>query len=372
MSAVNPILTSIRSLADQATWDAPIALADASLPGFIRQLGGKGVSHVYFVGCGTSFYAGQVGRYFVEQLAHLPAQAVQAYEFAAHAEPAILGPDTLVVAVSQSGDTEAAVAALDLARSSGARTLAVTAIAGSAVTRVSDATVLTGGEGDTPPAKTSSYVQSLVALWMLAHHLAEQRREPGTARGADRGVERRREVQLAATAARDYLAAAEAPIFALAHQYASAAAVFAVGSGPNVGTAQEGALKVVEMSKLFADARELEDFAHGRFRVVDGSTLFLIVAPQGKASGKALDFLSATAHVKAPTIVFTDEASPGVRGLATHVVQLPRGLSELASPLLTIIPLYLFAYQLAFERGWDPMSRRYENFYPQKMRYAGA
>jgi fructoselysine-6-P-deglycase FrlB-like protein len=147
--------------------------------------------------------------------------------------------------------------------------------------------------------------------------------------------------------------------------------VFVVGSGPNAGTAQEGALKVVEMSKLFADARELEDFAHGRFRVVDGSTPFLVVAPRGNASGKVLDFLTATSQVKAPTIVLTDEVSAGIRDLATHVVELPGGLTEVASPFLTIIPLYLFAYQLAFERGWDPMSRRYEGFFPQKMRYQG-
>ena len=368
MSSVNPILTSIRTLADPATWEKAVALADECLPALTGQLRPDEIGRVYLVGCGTSYYAGQVGRYFVERLAQIPAQAVQAYEFAAYAEPALLGRGTLAVAISTSGDTEAAANALVRARDSGARTLAVTATAGSLVTQVAEATVLTGGEGDTPPAKTSSYVQSLITLWMLAQHLAEPKGLGDPARVAAR----RGEIETAAVAASRYMAGAETAMFGLARRYASASAVFVVGSGPNVGTAQEGALKVVEMSKLFADARELEDFAHGRFRVVDPSTLFVVLAPGGRASNKVLDFLTATAHVKAPTIVVTDEPSSAIKGLATHVVEVPRGVSELASPLVTIIPLYLFAYQLAFERGWDPMSRRYEDFYPQKMRYAAA
>ena len=364
MGSVNPILASIRSLAEPATWQRAVALADAGLPALTGQLTPNEIGRVYFVGCGTSYCAGQVGRHFVEQLAQIPAQAVQAHEFAAYAEPAILGRDTLVVAVSTSGDDEAAANALGRARGSGSRTLAVTAAADSLVTRVAEATVLTGGEGDTPPTKTSSYVQSLVTLWMLAHYLAEPRGLSDPARVAAR----RGEVEKASAAAREYLAGAEAPIFALARRYAGASAVFVVGSGPNVGTAQEGALKVVEMSKLFADGRALGDFAHGRFGVVDPSTPFLVVAPRGNASKKVLDFLSAAARVKAPTIVLADEASAGINDLATHVVELPKGVSELASPLVAIIPLYLFAYQLALERGWDPASRRYD-FCPQKMRY---
>jgi glucosamine--fructose-6-phosphate aminotransferase (isomerizing) len=175
MTSVNPILTSIRTLAEPSTWERSVALADDLLPKFMRQVKPNEISRVYFVGCGTSFYAGQVGRYFVEQVARVPGQAVQAYEFAAYAEPTLLGRDTLVVAVSTSGDTEAAANALGRARDAGARTLAVTATAGSLVTRVAESTVLTGGERDTPPAKTSSYVQSLVSLWMLAHYLAEPR-----------------------------------------------------------------------------------------------------------------------------------------------------------------------------------------------------
>ena len=205
MSSVSPILTSIRTLADPAIWERSVALADAGLPTLTGRIRPNEISRIYFVGCGTSYYAGQVARYFVEQLAQIPAQAVQAYEFAAYAEPAILGRDTLVVAVSQSGDTEAAANALGRARGAGSRTLAVTATAGSLVTQVAEATVLTGGEADTPPAKTSSYVQSLVSLWMLAHYLAE----PRGLSDPDRVAARRGEIAKAAAAAKTFLADGE-------------------------------------------------------------------------------------------------------------------------------------------------------------------
>jgi glucosamine 6-phosphate synthetase-like amidotransferase/phosphosugar isomerase protein len=93
------------------------------------------------------------------------------------------------------------------------------------------------------------------------------------------------------------------------------------------------------------------------------------VAPQGCASDRVLDFLTVTDYVGAPSIVLTDQITPGIKRLATQVVQMPGSLDELATPLLYIVPLYLFGYHMALKRGYDPAARRYPDIVPQEMRY---
>ena len=128
------------------------------------------------------------------------------------------------------------------------------------------------------------------------------------------------------------------------------------------------------MAKLPAEAQELEDFFHGRLREVDPATPLFFIAPKGCSSGRVLDFLTATDHIQAPTVVLTDEVSEGIRTLGTHVIQMPGGvdmaggLDELLTPLLYIIPLHLFGYELALARGHDPNARRYP-IVPQRVRY---
>jgi fructoselysine-6-P-deglycase FrlB-like protein len=155
---------------------------------------------------------------------------------------------------------------------------------------------------------------------------------------------------------------------ALAQHFAGATKVFVLGTGPNAGTVEEASLKVIEMAKIFSEAQELEDFLHGRFREVDQVNPMLFVAPNGRASERILDFLSATNHVGAPSVVLTDQVTPGIERLATHVLRIPGGVPEYVTPLVYIVPLHLFAYHLALIRGFDPAARRY-NFVPQKMRY---
>ena len=124
-----------------------------------------------------------------------------------------------------------------------------------------------------------------------------------------------------------------------------------------------------DIAKMFSEARELEDFMHGRLREVDGSTPMFFVAPQGRASERTLDFLTVTDHVGAPSIVLTDQVTPGIQRLATHVVTMPVHMEEFATPLLYIVPLYLLGYHLAVERGYDAGARRYPDIVPHNMRY---
>ena len=361
MDKIHPILANILSLANPISWQSAIDLADQGIVAWLSGLDRRNFSKIYFTGCGTSLYNGQVAKYFCERLAHIPAEAVPAFSFASYAEPAVLGPHSLVVGISTSGDTHSVCAALERARQAGAVTLALTAFSGSPVTKAAapGATILTGGHTDLMGVKTSSYVQALVVLSILAARLGDRPDElPGWLE----------QVKAAAQGAAAYLAGQRGQIEQLARQYAKASNVFILGSGPNLGTAEEGSLKMIEMAKMYSECQELEDFFHGRLREVDQGSPMIFIAPSGPSIPRLLDFLTVTHHIGAPSIVLTDQDNPAIHSLATHVVQLPVVLDELATPLLYIIPLYLFGYEMALQRGFDPSARRY-NLVPQKVKY---
>ena len=107
---------------------------------------------------------------------------------------------------------------------------------------------------------------------------------------------------------------------------------------------------------------------HGRLREVDETSPLFFIAPHGRASGRVLDFLTVTDMIHAPSIVLTDKITPGIQRLATHVIQIPVSLEEFATPLLYVLPMHLFGYEMALQRGHDPDSRRYD-IVPQNVRY---
>ncbi len=362
MTPTHPMLLNILSLADSSTWQSSLDLAqNASLPMLET---GISLQKIYFIGCGSSLYNGQVGKYFVEKLARLPAEALPAFTFSKYMEPALLGPQALVVGISTSGGTQAVCEALACARAAGSPTLAVTAQAGSSVTKAADATLLTGGQNDQISVKTSSYVQALVSLFVLALRLAEARR----AVDDERVKYWLDQIPKVAEGAQLFLSRQRDEIQALARQFTGASRTFMLGTGPNLGTAEEASLKVIEMAKMHSECQELENFLHGRLREVDQTNPLFFIAPHGPASDRTLDFLTVTHHIQAPTVVLSEEITPGIQKLATHVLQMPGGLDELVTPLLYIIPLHLFGYEMALVRGYDPNARRY-NLVPQNVRY---
>lgn len=360
-----PIMRNIMDLAQRATWDHALSLGEETVAAWAGKARLDAIRRVYLVGCGTSCYAGEVGRNILEQIAHLPGQAMHAFNFAHYLEPAVLGADALLIAISTSGDTQTVVDALNHARQSGAQTLALTAFADGRVAQAADSVVLSGGETDLTPVKSKSYVQCLVSLFLIALALAEAR---GQADAAQRAYWLG-QIDRAAEGAHHFLQNQMADVQALVETYGEAPMVFMLASGPNLGTVQEGALKVIEMAKMFSEPTELEDFLHGRYREVDQVNPMFFIAPHGRSSEHVLDVLTINSHVKAPSVVFTDVVTEGIRELATQVVQMPGGLDELATPLLYVTPLHVFAHQMAIRRGWDPLSRRYDDIYPQRVRY---
>jgi glucosamine--fructose-6-phosphate aminotransferase (isomerizing) len=354
-------------MADPLTWQRSVDATGKAVAQWLDRLERSDFTRVFLVGCGTSFYAAQVGKYVLEHIACLPAEAIQAFEFATYANPELLSSQTLVVGISATGKTTAARDALRHAQEAGSATVAVTADIDSDVAQAAEVVVPIGGDINVG-VKTRTYVQSLIALYVLALRLGEA----GGQVDADLAGYWRRQIDLAAEGSRRFLDRQQGQIEELAKLYAQAPNVFVLGTGPNAGTAEEASLKVIEMAKMFSDACPLEEFLHGRLREVDGQTPMLFVAPQGRASDRVLDFLTVTDLIGVPSVVLTDRITPGIERLATHVVHVPVALDEFATPLLYILPLYLFGYHVALERGYDPGSRRYPDIVPQDVRYGAA
>jgi len=358
MSTVHPMLTNILKLADIATWQKSIALADEALSNWLKTP--RDFKRIYLVGHGSSFYNSLVGESVLEHIAGIPCKAIPAFTFSAYSETALLGPKILVVGISTTGETQAVCDALERARLAGSSTLAITAHQGTSVTRHADAVILSGGEDDQISVKTKSYVQALISIYLLAVHISG-----GTKR--DYWLE---QIHIAAQGAGQILENQREQIKRLAEKYVNAPNIFVLGTGPNLGTAEEASLKIIETSKMYSECQELEEFMHGRLREVDETSPLFFIAPHGHASRRVLDFLTVTDTIHAPSIVLTDNITSGIQRLATHVIQIPVSLDEFATPLLYILPMHLFGYEMALQRGHDPDSRRYD-IIPQNVRYQG-
>ena len=358
MNSTHPMLTNILSLADTATWQKSLQLAEEALTNWRKP---QNLKRVYFVGHGSSLFNGLVGETVLEHLAGIPSKAVPAFAFSKYAEVPLLGPETLVVGISTTGNTESVCSALGRARQTGASTMAITAHMDAAIVPYADTVILTGGEDDQISVKTKSYVQALVSIYMLALQLSGDTHKKTDWLG---------QIQLAVQGAQQFLSDGREQIQQLAKTYADAPTVFVLGTGPNLGTAEEASLKVIEMAKMYSECQELEDFLHGRLREVDQNSPIFFIAPGGLASQKVLDFLTVTDKIKAPSVVLTDKVSLGIERLATHVIHISIALDEYATPLLYILPMHLFGYEMALARGYDPTARRY-NIVPQNIRYEG-
>lgn len=356
MNPVHPMLTNILSLGDMDTWQKSINLVEQALSTW-KHTGH--FSRVYLVGHGSSLFNGLVGESVLEHIAAIPSKAVPAFAFSKYFETSLLGPQTLVVGISTTGETESVRDAVERAREAGAATLAVTAHPETPITQYADAVVLSGGEDDQISVKTKSYVQTLISIYLLALHLADNQQRKSLWLS---------QIRLAAHGAQKFLEEGRGQILQLAQQYAGAPKVFVLGTGPNWGTAGEASLKVIEMAKMYSECQELEDFFHGRLREVDQNSPLFFIAPRGRASERVLDFLTVTDMVHAPSIVLTDNVTPAIQRLATHIIKIPAQLEEYATPLLYILPMHLFGYEMALQRGYDPNARRYD-IVPQKVKY---
>ncbi|MGH9064458.1 MAG: glutamine--fructose-6-phosphate transaminase (isomerizing) [Acidimicrobiales bacterium] len=300
------------------------------------------VRRVKLLGCGSAYYAGELGAHLIEGLARLPADAEPAGEYR-HRNP-VVEADTLYVAISQSGETYDTLAAVDELRRRGARVLGVVNVVGSALARSCEGGIYLHAGPEVSVTSTKSFTSTVVALALLAVHLGRVRDlSPAEGMRLLEGLQR-------LPSQVEHVLSAEDHIAGVAARVAPAQSVMFVGRGRAWPVAREGAQKLKEVSYLHAEAYPASELKHGPLALIDPGLPTVAVLPDDGLLGKNLATLAEIRARGGPVIgVTTGEVEPA---LLDDVIVVPRSEPEL-DPVLLTVPLQLLAYHVARTLGRD-------------------
>jgi len=304
------------------------------------------VRNVQIVACGTSYHAGMVARYWLEELAGIPCQVEVASEF--RYRKVVVQPDTLFVTISQSGETADTLAALRNAKELGfLASLAICNVGISSLVRESDLTLLTQAGREIGVASTKAFTTQLVGLLLLTLSLGQVRGTLGKGVEAELVEELRRlPTRLGEALAMDSTVEKIAELFAEKHH------TLFLGRGAQFPVAMEGALKLKEISYIHAEAYPAGELKHGPLALVDNDMPVVTVAPNNELLEKLKSNLQEVRARGGELIVFADEKAGMTNGEGTHVVQMPH-IHDILSPILYTIPLQLLSYYVAVLKGTD-------------------
>jgi glutamine---fructose-6-phosphate transaminase (isomerizing) len=304
------------------------------------------VRNVQIVACGTSYHAGMVARYWLEELAGIPCQVEVASEF--RYRKVVVQADTLFVTISQSGETADTLAALRNAKELGyLASLAICNVGISSLVRESDLTLLTQAGREIGVASTKAFTTQLVGLLLLTLSLGQVH---GTlAKGVEATLVeelRRLPTRLGEALAMDGTVEKIAELFAEKNH------TLFLGRGAQFPVAMEGALKLKEISYIHAEAYPAGELKHGPLALVDNDMPVVTVAPNNELLEKLKSNLQEVRARGGELIVFADEQAGMTNGEGTHVVQMPH-IHDILSPILYTIPLQLLSYYVAVLKGTD-------------------
>jgi glucosamine--fructose-6-phosphate aminotransferase (isomerizing) len=309
------------------------------------ELFGK-VRNVQIVACGTSYHAGMVARYWLEELAGIPCQVEVASEF--RYRKVVVQPDTLFVSISQSGETADTLAALRNGKELGyLASLAICNVGISSLVRESDLCLLTLAGPEIGVASTKAFTTQLVALMLLTLSLGQVRGTLAKALEAELVDELRRlPTRLGEALAMHDVVEKVSELFAEKHH-----ALF-LGRGAQYPVAMEGALKLKEISYIHAEAYPAGELKHGPLALVDSDMPVVTVAPNNELLEKLKSNLQEVRARGGELLVFADEQAGMRNGDGTHVVNMPH-IHDALTPILYTIPLQLLSYYVAVLKGTD-------------------
>ncbi len=305
----------------------------------------RDVERIVVTGCGTALHAGRIGEYLIEQLAQVPTEAEFASEFR-HRNTPMIG-NTLVFAISQSGETADTLGALRESKRKGYRTLGICNNVASTIARESDGGVYMHAGPEIGVAATKSFTSQVVILTLVALLLGRMR-HLSTADGSEII-----EALEALPGQIEQVLKLSDSIKAVAKKYASANGMLFFGRQHNYPVALEAALKLKEITYLFAEGHPSAELKHGIIALIRPDLPSVFIAPDDAVFSKNLNNMEQVKARKGPIICVTsDGCAEKLKGIADDVISVPRTL-DFISPILTVIPLQLFAYHLAVELGRD-------------------
>ena len=304
----------------------------------------RGFNRVVLIGCGTSYYAALAAEYWFERLAKLPAQAVVASEWR-YRDP-VVDDRTLVVVISQSGETADTLAALREAKRKGATVLGLVNVVGSTIAREVDGGIYLHAGPEIGVASTKAYITMLATLMLLAVKVGRL-----TALSVFDGQRLLKALTAVPNQLAHLLEQSDA-IKQIADRYMETTDAFYLGRGLSYPAALEGSHKLKEISYVHSEAYPAGEMKHGANALIESSLLSVFVIPQDGLYEKSKSNLEEVRAREGAVVALTTEGNLELKGLADHVIYLPAA-DELLTPFLAAIPLQLFAYQMATARGTD-------------------
>jgi glucosamine--fructose-6-phosphate aminotransferase (isomerizing) len=304
----------------------------------------RGIDRIVIAASGTSWHAALVGEYLIEELAQIPVEVEFAHEFCYRNCP--LEKNTVLLVLSQSGETADTLAALREAKRRGHRALAIVNVVGSTIAREADGGIYMHAGPEIGVASTKAFVSTLTVLTLLAIHLGRLRQlSANRAREILHGLE-------ALPKQIETILAGNAGFKKLARKHAKAEDFFFLGRGCTYPVALEGALKLKEISYIHAEGYSAAEMKHGPIALIDRKTPTVFVVPQDSLYDKTMANLAMIRARKGPVIAVATEGDQAIQKAADSVVYIPKTL-DLLNPILASVPLQLFAYHIAVLRGCD-------------------
>ncbi len=303
------------------------------------------IRRIYIVAAGTSLYAGLVGKLLIERWARWPVEVAIASEFR-YGDP-VLGSDSLVILITQSGETADTVAAMHMAKARGAPTAAITNVVGSQAARGADVSLYLQAGPEIAVVATKSFAAQLALLTALAADMGQRRGVLSAAAVRDIAAELRTIPEHVVETLR-----LEPMLESLAQQYAAHPSMFFLGRGFGYPIALEGALKLKEISYLHAEGYPAGELKHGPIAMLDASFPVIAIATASATRAKVIANIEEVKSRGARVIALGEATDDELAAKAHHVIPLPP-VSDPLSPFVTVVPLQLFAYHVALTRGCD-------------------
>jgi glucosamine--fructose-6-phosphate aminotransferase (isomerizing) len=328
------------TIADRLPGDEGVDLSDVALEdSFLRDL-----RRIVIVACGTSYHAGLIGRYAIEEWARVPVEMDIASEYR-YRNP-VVGPGDLVIGMTQSGETADTLAAMRLAREAGATVLAVTNIMGSQVTREADAVLYTRAGLEISVAATKTFVAQVAAMYLFGLRLAELRGTLPPGRVAELVAA----LKTLPSKIEETLAAVEAPVSAISAAHSDQDFFLYLGRHIGLPVCLEGALKLKEVSYIPTDAYAAGEMKHGPIALLDESTPVVCIATDSPVLEKVLSNIEEVRARGAQTIAIATAGGSRAAEVADETVEVA-ATDWILQPIVAILPLQLLAYDIARARG---------------------
>ena len=305
----------------------------------------KDINKIFIVACGTAYHAGMVGKYLIEHLAGIPVEVDIASEFR-YRNP-LIDEKTLVVIISQSGETADTLAALREAKKRGGKVLAVVNVVGSSIAREADDIIYTWAGPEIAVASTKAYTTQLSVMYLIAIYFANLNNKIS----AEESKNLLKELLDIPEKLKKVMAKSD-EIKKLGMKHHKEKDIFFLGRGLDYMVAMEGSLKLKEISYIHSEAYAAGELKHGTIALIEQGTVVFALATQDNLFDKMLSNIKEVKARGASIIAIAQEGNEQIKDVADHVFYIPKIDDKLAS-ILTVVPLQLFAYYCATLKGCD-------------------